>query len=232
MNKTQEPSKVLKAPRRVGAPILAGLLLALSLPAIAQTDQSLEQRLRAELRNTRQELQTLRSNQARLENRVSQAEAERQAALDQLAALRARLEASQGRLQSQQRASRGRLEESRQQNQKVRAAYDELLEMARDKEAQRRQLAQRAQAQADALETCVARNDALFKAGREILDAYESLGAGSLFRMRQPLAASARVEFENRAQDFGDRLYNNQVGATAPEDQPTPSQSEERDTNE
>jgi len=88
---------------------------------------------------------------------------------------------------------------------------------------------------AAALRTCVERNEALFSAGREILDAYQNLGSGSLFRMRQPLAASARVEFENQAQAFGDRLYNNQVQVTEapsddgePDNQPEEASSDER----
>ena len=53
--------------------------------------------------------------------------------------------------------------------------------------------------------------------------------------MRQPLAASARVEFENQAQAFGDRLYNNQVQVTEapsddgePDNQPEEASSDER----
>jgi hypothetical protein len=52
--------------------------------------------------------------------------------------------------------------------------------------------------------------------------------------MRQPLAASARVEFENQAQAFGDRLYNNQVQVTETpsDDGEKTEQSEEARNNE
>ncbi|MBM7333298.1 MAG: DNA repair protein [Alcanivorax sp.] len=203
---------------------LAGLCLALSLPVLAQTGQSLEERLRAELRNNRQELQMLRSQQAQWEARAARAEAERRAAEEKLAAMQAHLSDSEKKLAAQRRASAGRLAESRERNQQVRDAYDQLLGMARDKEVERRQLARRVTEQAQALETCAARNGELYRAGREILDAYESLGAGGLFKLRQPLAASARVEFEEGAQAYGDRLYNNQVDAVVPdaESKPTP----------
>ena len=113
-------------------------------------------------------------------------------------------------------------------------AYDELLALAREKEAQRMTWEKQARERAAALRTCVERNEALFSAGREILDAYQNLGSGSLFRMRQPLAASARVEFENQAQAFGDRLYNNQVQVTetSSDDGEQTDQSEEARNNE
>ena len=34
--------------------------------------------------------------------------------------------------------------------------------------------------------------------------------------MKQPFAGSARVKFEEQAQAYGDKLYDAQVGATAP----------------
>lgn len=116
----------------------------------------------------------------------------------------------------------------------MRDAYDELLALAREKEAQRMTWEKQARERAAALRTCVERNEALFSAGREILDAYQNLGSGSLFRMRQPLAASARVEFENQAQAFGDRLYNNQVQVTetSSDDGEQTDQSEEARNNE
>jgi chromosome segregation ATPase len=208
--------------------------LASTPTAWAQAPESLEQRLRAELRNTTQQLRDLQSRQARLEAARVKAESQRDDALAQVEALQARLDDREGKLTAERRASRSRIAASQERTQQVRGAYDELLALAREKEAQRMTWEKQARERAAALRTCVERNEAMFSAGREILDAYQDLGSGSLFRMRQPLAASARVAFENRAQAFGDRLYNNQVQVTEPpsDDGEQTDQSEEARNNE
>lgn len=188
-------------------------LLVLALPAWAQAQQSsLEERLRTELRNTTQQLRDLQSRQAGLEAARSNAEVQRDAARAQVAKLQARLDAVEGNLASQQRSSQARIAASRERAQQMRDAYDELLTLAKGKETERLTLQKALQQRTAELQTCVSRNEEMYMAGKEILSAYESLGAGSLFKMRQPLATSSRVEFENRAQEMGDRLYNAQVG--------------------
>ena len=164
----------------------------------------------------------------------AKAESQRDDALAQVEALQARLDDREGKLTAERRASQSRIAASQERAQQVRDAYDELLALAREKEAQRMTWEKQARERAAALRTCVERNEALFSAGREILDAYQNLGSGSLFRMRQPLAASARVEFENQAQAFGDRLYNNQVQVTetSSDDGEQTDQSEEARNNE
>lgn len=194
-------------------PLALTLMFALLSPLTAwgQASQSLESRLRAELRSTTQQLRDLQSRQSRMEAERVNAEAQRDAALARVEALQGRLNDSEGEIQAQRRASQSRVAASQQRAEQVRGAYDELLALARQKEAQRLTLEKQARQQSAALQTCVERNGALYQAGREILDAYQHMGSGGIFRMRQPLAASARVKFENQAQDFGDRLYNNQV---------------------
>ncbi|HAI24442.1 MAG: DNA repair protein [Alloalcanivorax venustensis] len=223
---------------RAGARWLLALALMFGLVSVpaawAQAPESLEQRLRAELRNTTQQLRDLQSRQARLEAARAKAESQRDDALAQVEALQARLDDREGKLTAERRASQSRIAASQERAQQVRDAYDELLALAREKEAQRMTWEKQARERAAALRTCVERNEALFSAGREILDAYQNLGSGSLFRMRQPLAASARVEFENQAQAFGDRLYNNQVQVTetSSDDGEQTDQSEEARNNE
>ncbi len=192
--------------------LVVGLM---SAPAVwGQVAESLEARLRAELRSTTQQLRDLQSEQARLQAARATAETQRVAALAKVDALQGRLSNGEGKIQAQRRASQSRIDASQQRAEQVRGAYDELLTLARQKEAQRLTLKKQARQQSAALKSCVERNGALYQAGREILDAYQNLGTGDIFRMRQPLAASARVQFEDKAQDFGDRLYNNQVQVT------------------
>lgn len=220
--------RIFLTPRWVLALMLMiGLMAPLS--SWGQASQSLEERLRAELRNTTQQLRDLQSRQARLEAARADAEAQRDAALERVKVLQTRLDAVEGKMDAQRRASHSRIAATQERAEQVRGAYDELLALARQKEAQRLTLEKQARQKTAALRTCVERNEELYKAGREILDAYQNLGSGSLFRMRQPLAASARVKFENQAQDYGDRLYNNQVQVVEkPETPPDGGESDEQ----
>lgn len=198
------------------------LLLALTLAPVAwgQQQQSLETRLRAELRATTQQLRDLRSRQAGLEAARVSAEAQRDSARARAEQLQAQLDAARGTLKTQQRSSHARLAASQERTDQMRGAYDQLLTLAREKETERLALRKAVQERSTSLQTCIARNGELYDAGREILDAYQSLGAGSLFKMRQPLAASARVKFENNAQAMGDRLYDNQVQVVSAPSEP------------
>lgn len=218
--------RIFLTPRRM---LVLTLMLGLMMPLASwgQASQSLEERLRAELRNTTQQLRDLQSRQARLEAARADAEAQRDAALERVETLQARVNATEGEMDAQRRASQSRIVASQERAEQVRGAYDELLSLAREKEAQRLTLEKQTRQQSAALQTCEERNKELFQAGRDILDAYQNLGSGSLFRMRQPLSASARVKFENQAQGFGDRLYNNQVQVV--EKPETPSDGGESD---
>lgn len=189
------------------------MLLVMFLPgtALAQQASSLEERLRSELRGTTQQLRNLQSRQASLEAARSNAEIQLEAARARIAELEGRVDATQNRMAAQQRSSAARVAASQERTEQVRGAYDELLQLARNKEAERQKLAQSLKQHEAELQTCVIRNEEMYRAGKAILVEYESLGAGSLFKMRQPLASSSRVEFEKRAQDLGDRLYNAQV---------------------
>ncbi|WP_278350833.1 DNA repair protein [Marinobacter nauticus] len=190
----------------------AAMMLAVSLPGLAPAQQSsLEERLRSELRGTIQQLNNLQSRQANLEAARANAEAQLEAAHARIAKLEGQIDAGQNRMKALQRSSAARVAASQERAEQVRSAYDELLQLARNKEIERLNLAQTLQQREAALQTCVGRNEEMYRAGKDILAEYENLGAGSLFMMRQPLATSSRVEFENRAQDLGDRLYNAQV---------------------
>jgi len=197
----------------------AVMVLAVSLPGLSLAQQSsLEERLRAELRGTTQQLRNLQSQQASLEAARSNAEAQLEAARARIAELEARLDAAQGRVVSQQRSSAARIAASQERAEQVRGAYDELLQLARAKEAERVSLKRTLEQRESELQTCVTRNEEMYQAGKDILKEYESLGAAGLFKMRQPLATASRVEFENHAQALGDRLYNAQVDVVRAED--------------
>ncbi|MBO9356975.1 DNA repair protein [Bordetella petrii] len=200
---------------RLGA---MGVSLALAVPALAHAQsQSMEERLRTQLRSTTQQLQSLQSQQAQVNAAKVAAEAQRDAAQKEVERLRGQLEKVTGQAQklaeqqdAVEQAARAQVAASYAQRDQFKNAYDELLTMARATEANRVSL-QKTLAQRDGeLTLCAAKNRELYDAGKEILAAYENFSTGDLLKIRQPFAAGARVKFEEQAQEYGDKLYGGQ----------------------
>ncbi|MBF2808678.1 DNA repair protein [Klebsiella pneumoniae] len=198
------------------------------MPGSAQAaEQTLEERLRAQLRSTNQQLQAMQSGQAQLQAARNAAEAQLKAAQDQVKQLQTELEhaQNQGKALAQQQDSvrsqaGAQIAASRQQAGQYKQAYDELLGLARGKEAERVNLQTRFQQQQAALAACTVKNQKLYALGKEVLTEYENLGTGSLLKMRQPFATASRVKFDEIAQSYGDRLYENRADARQTTPQP------------
>lgn len=196
--------------------MFCGLVIAGLLPALSASANTMEERLRAELRSTVQSLQTLQSQQARTEAALRAAEAERDAAQQETARLRAQLERASQSTENLRRNASAQLEARNDQLAQFRGAYDELLEIARAKEAQRVSL-ETALGQRDGqLTLCMEKNDQLYETGQRVLKAYEDISLGDVLRTRQPFAAAARVRFDDIAQRYGDELYQGRFDPQMP----------------
>lgn len=194
--------------------------------------QSMEERLRAQLRVTTSQLQQAQNELAALkagQPAAAPAAAGAAPAKSELDALRKELAQSQAQLAAERharsQASAG-TEQLRQQAQattekagaqiaQYRGAYDELLKMARAAEAERQRLTTEAATQRTALAQCEAKNTQLYAVGQEILRAYETVDLGSVLASRQPFAAQSRVKFEQIAQQYGDKLYEGKFDVRA-----------------
>lgn len=218
--------------------ILAALVLAMlacggSITHAQQPQgQSMEERLRAQLRVTTSQLQQAQNELAALkagQATGAPAAASAAPAKSELEALKKDLAQSQAQLAAERHArsqvSAG-TEQLRQQAQattekataqiaQYRSAYDELLKMARAAETERQRLATEAAMQRTALTQCEAKNAQLYAVGQEILRAYETVDLGSVLASRQPFAAQSRVKFEQIAQQYGDKLYEGKFDARA-----------------
>jgi len=189
----------------------------LSLSGGAQAE-SMEERLRAQLRSTTQQLQQLQSEQAQVNAAKAAAEAQRDAAQKELESLRAQLAKSRGqaeKLAEQQGAvmesAQAQVAASHAQLGKFKGAYDELLTLTRAKEAERQTLARNLAQRDDEVKVCLAKNRDMYEAGKEILNAYERISTGDILALKQPFAGRARVKFEEQAQAYGDKLYDAQA---------------------
>lgn len=216
-DESRQPQALGRGRRLAAAVALCAAGLSLAGPAQAET---MEERLRTQLRSTTQQLQQLQSEQAQVNAAKAAAEAQRDAAQKELEALRGQLARAKGqadKLAEQQGAvmesAQAQVAASHAQLGKFKGAYDELLALSRAKETERVTLARTLAQRDEQVKTCVAKNREMYEAGKEILNAYERISTGGILAMKQPFAGSARVKFEEQAQEYGDKLYDAQVSA-------------------
>ncbi|MFJ4142622.1 DNA repair protein [Pseudomonas sp. NPDC089734] len=182
--------------------------------------EGMEERLRAQLRSTTQQLQALQSEQARASAATLAAENQAKAAQAQIKQLTAELAKAKGiaeQLASQhdnlQSQAQAQMAASNQQIGKFKQAYDELLVMARGKEVERAKLQEQLAERDTQVQQCSTRNQEMYGIAKGILEAYEKIDVAEVMKIRQPFAGSARVRFEELAQSFGDDLYKTRFDA-------------------
>ena len=204
--------------------LLLSLLAASTAQAQAQKGQSMEERLRAELRNVTAQLQQTRGELEVLKAKgVPAAKAAPVAAEPASDGLKKELARSQSQL-AQERAQREKLGEQQQRSTaaaqeaaaslaQYRQASEQLTATGKRLEAERARLDGEVTAQRGALTRCESKNAQLYAAGQDILQAYEGLGVLDVMKARQPFAAQSRVKLEQIAQQYGDQLYQGRFDA-------------------
>ncbi|MBK5373655.1 DNA repair protein [Pseudomonas sp. TH43] len=192
-----------------------GLLIATGASA-----EGMEERLRTQLRSTTQQLQALQSQQAQASAAQLAAQNEAKAAQAQIKQLTAELAKAKGvaeQLAGQQQSlhsqAQAQVAASTEQTGKFKKAYDELLVMARAKEAERSKLQAQLTERDTQVQQCSVKNQQMYGVAKQILTAYENIDVAEVMKIRQPFAGSARVKFDELAQGFGDDLYKTQFDA-------------------
>jgi uncharacterized protein YhaN len=213
-------------PRKTAALASAAAAVTLALccgAAQAQKTPSIEDRLREQLRSTTQQLQSLQSEQAQANAAKTSAEQQRDAALAQVKELQGQLSKAAGAANALadqqdkvQAAARSQVEQADAQLGKYKQAYDDLLKLARGKEAERQKTQASLTERDEQLAMCTDRNKQMYSAGQDILKAYEGISTGDIMKIRQPFAQGARVKFEEAAQAYGDKLYNSKYDPRMP----------------
>ncbi|MCG6575722.1 DNA repair protein [Pseudomonas sp. AF32] len=206
--------------RRANHPYpVALLVLGLFLNASAH-GEGLEERLRAQLRSTTAQLQALQSEQAQASAARQAAESQARDAQAQIKQLTAQLTKAQalaeqlaGRQESLQNQAQAQVAASNEQIGKFKKAYDELLVLARGKEAERARLEAQLTERDTQVQQCSVKNQQMYEVAQSLLHAYETIDVADVMKIRQPFAAKARVRFEELAQGIGDELYKNRFDA-------------------
>ena len=188
------------------------------LPFVAATAsaQSLEDRLRDQLRSTLNELHQLQDQQTSLQAQKAAAEQERDALKAELAQAQAKLahagESAAAKAQAQSLAT---------EVAQYKAAADQATGTAQQAQADRDKLQASLADSQKLLGVCEDKNAKLLKIGNEILDAYQQFDVGEAIAANEPFISIHRVKLENMAQDFDDRLREGKFDPNAK--QPSPS---------
>ncbi|MEG0119310.1 DNA repair protein [Pseudomonas sp. A1230] len=187
------------------------------LIATGASAEGMEERLRTQLRSTTQQLQALQSQQAQAsaaqlaaQNEVKAAQAQIKQLTAELAKTKSLADQLVGQQQSLHSQAQAQVAASNEQTGKFKKAYDELLVMARAKEAERSKLQAQLTERDTQVQQCSAKNQQMYGVAKQILTAYENIDVAEVMKIRQPFAGSARVKFEELAQGFGDDLYKTQ----------------------
>jgi DNA repair exonuclease SbcCD ATPase subunit len=188
--------------------------MALAGPTAAQT---LDDKLRAQLRTVLGQLHDLQNNQATLEAEKARAEQERDGLKAKLAAgggRAPRAAAASSALQAQldqAHADNARLTEVNQQAQaeitRYKEAYAKVIETSQEVHAERDRLAQAQAVSTEALAVCETKNIQLVKLGRDVLAAYTKIGVRDALARGEPMIGLKRVKMERIAQDYADKVY-------------------------
>ena len=190
------------------------------LIATGASAEGMEERLRTQLRSTTQQLQALQSQQAQAsaaqlaaQNEVKAAQAQIKQLTAELAKTKSLADQLVGQQQSLHSQAQAQVAASNEQTGKFKKAYDELLVMARAKEAERSKLQAQLTERDTQVQQCSAKNQQMYGVAKQILTAYEHIDVAEVMKIRQPFAGSARVKFEELTQGFGDDLYKTQFDA-------------------
>jgi colicin import membrane protein len=201
-----------------------GAVLLGALVAQAQTggQQSMEERLRAQLRATTTQLQQAQAELARLRS-AAPAPAPAAASGDAqkvLAQVKAQLAAERARARRLEAGQAAAQETAAGQSAQLRDAAAQVQKALQAVENERRRLASEAASKDSALQRCEAKNTELYALGQEVLHAYETVDFATVLSTRQPFASKARAKYGQIAQDYGDRLYQGRFDPNAGETPP------------
>lgn len=177
----------------------------LSSGAYADTETD---RLREALRSAIAQTRQLEDQRAALQAKVADADRERAAAKVQVEAAKAEVRQIEKQHREAVDEFNRRLAERDETLEKWKIAYEEAATVARTKDAERAKFEGEAAAYKASTKSCLAKNDQLFKAGRELLQRYKSVTIGDTVVAQEPVVGLRRVEIQNEIQTATDKLLD------------------------
>lgn len=189
----------------------AAALLATAAFATGALAQSETDRLREALRSAIVQTRALEDQATALQAKLAQADRDKAAVKAQADAARAEVR----RIEDEHRHAvdefNQRIADRDQSLEKWRSAYEEAANVARTKDAERAKFEGEANAYRASTKTCVAKNDMLVKAGRDLVERYRSVTMDTGIVAFEKVFQIRRVELQNEVQDAHDRFLDQKV---------------------
>lgn len=182
-----------------------GTALALFVPP-AFADDATEARLRLALRAATEQVQQLQAENANLQAQKAQPapqptnEEPHKDVVSQATYTRA-----VARLNDRQQADKAQIA-------KLQAEVQETGKQASAKEAARAKAETALNDAQQRIKSLEVKNGKLVEIGNELLQRYQDVGLGEVIGAKEPFVGTTRVELQNIAQDYGDKISDNKAG--------------------
>jgi hypothetical protein len=195
--------------------IFASVVLGLAMAGPSQA-QTLEEKLRAQLRAALDQLHALQNSQTALEAAKSAAEQERDALKAKLASAGAprtppkpapETPAEVQKLRDDATRLAKAKDDAEAELGRFRTAYAQVVSGTQQLQAERDRKVQEADAATQTLTACETKNIELVKIGRDVLAAYTKIGVKDALAKGEPMIGLKRLAMERIAQDYGDKVY-------------------------
>jgi hypothetical protein len=195
--------------------LFASVVLGLAAAGPTQA-QTLEEKLRAQLRAALDQLHALQNSQTALEAAKSAAEQERDALKARLASAGAprtpprpapESPAELQKLRDDAARLTKATDDAEAELGRFRTAYAQVVTSMQQLQAERDRKVQEADAATQTLTACETKNIELVKIGRDVLSAYTKIGVKDALAKGEPMIGLKRLAMERIAQDYGDKVY-------------------------
>jgi len=183
--------------------------LTLLTSTAARSDES--DRLREALRNATAQTRTLEDQRAGLQAKLTAAEQERDRLKKQNETFRSQVKEAEQSYRQAVKDFNDRLAERDESLEKWKSAYAEAATVARTKDAERARFESEAAALKTSTKACQAKNVQLVKVGNDIVRQYEAMNPMEKLLDHDPVLGLQRVEHQNAAQDFRDKILDQKV---------------------
>jgi hypothetical protein len=210
--------------------LLPGLLTTVfssGLLHAADQGNTVEERLRGQLRSTMLQLRDAQNQVATLQSAQAEDEKQKKALTDQVDALTKQSAADKDAatksiadLNAKVTDQTTLINQMKDALDKWKDAYNKAVEVANTKEAQRAKFESQAIVLQRRVEDDENKNLALYNLGKEVLNRYEKFGLGTAITSREPFVGITKVKLENLVQDYSDKLMDLTVKPGA---SPTPA---------
>jgi chromosome segregation ATPase len=183
--------------------LAVALTIAGSVTARADAESD---RLREALRNATAQSRQLEDQRAALQAKLTAAEQEREKLKKQNDAYRAQVKEAEQAYRQAVKDFNERLGERDEALEKWRGAYGEAAAVARTKDAERAKFETEVTSLRASGKACVAKNAQLVKVSNDIVRQYEEMNVMEKVWHHDPVFGLKRVDHQNAAQDFRDKI--------------------------